>query len=372
MTLPTSGAVTGISLWRYRVPLKYPLHLGKHRLDFRLGLLLEWRQTPDRTVWSEIAPLPGFSQESPRTCITECRHFFASHHFQGTETNPTRPTPRPPVGAGLAREPAAETTGTTTTAEIRKALQDSRSSGLSPSVRFGLESGLLQLTETLPIPPPPRLCLLVSPDARVDPTALSTATCVKMKVGRTDLDTERNKVRRLVDALPPAARLRLDANRAWTLEQAAAFCAGLDRQRIEYLEEPLHRGLSYGDWHERIPVPFAWDETLRERSEPDLNTAGLRALVLKPMLTGLSRTRALVEQARAREIAVVLSGAYESNLSLDLYAQLAALWSLEGPHGLDTFRPFALSLLQPAKFFRPPTALPILCREQLEPLGRLL
>lgn len=368
---PASGAVTGINLWRYRLPLKRPLRVGDFDLDHRSGLLLEWRQFPDRSVWSEIAPLPGFSQESLDTCIAECRRFFASHSIQCPDTRPNRPIPQSPAGAALARELAAEMPETTTTDEIRKAL-DHQSSPLSPSVLFALESGLLQLTETLPSPPFPRVCQLILPGTSIDAAALIIANCVKLKVGRDNPETERNELQRLIETLPPAVRFRVDANRAWTREQTIAFCSGLDPARIEYLEEPLRPGLSYTGWAEQMPIPFAWDETLREQPDADLDTPGLRTVVLKPMLTGLSRTRTLVEQARARGLQVVLSGAFESNLSLDLYARLAAWWSLEGPHGLDTFRSFGMSLLQPPNHFPSPESLPILRREQLEHLGQLL
>ncbi|AHE98274.1 O-succinylbenzoic acid synthetase [Thioalkalivibrio paradoxus ARh 1] len=194
---------------------------------------------------------------------------------------------------------------------------------------------------------------------------------MKLKVGQRDPAEDRQRLRQILDAMPPTARIRLDANRAWSLEQAAAVCAGLDPERIEYVEEPLRPGRSYSGWHERIPIPFAWDETLREQSQPDLDTPGLRAVVLKPMLTGLYRTQALVRQAQVRGIRPVLSGAYESNLSLDLYAQLAALWSLEGPQGLDTLRPFSAVLLQPPRFLHRNRPLPVLSRDQLEHLGRL-
>ncbi|AGA33328.1 O-succinylbenzoate-CoA synthase [Thioalkalivibrio nitratireducens DSM 14787] len=404
------GAVTGVDLWHYRLPLRHPLHLGGLVFDHRSGLLLEWRTSPDRVVWSEIAPLPGFSCESLDTCVTECRRFFAGHHvhnaaatFNAPPNPETRraekrsvirrstgvradsapdahvgqrrqqiPVRQGPEAAGPTHDPEDATSQAATATLVLEALGQSIPQDLSPSVRFGLECGLLQLTVPLPAAPRPTLCLLVTADGPIDPAALSDSTCVKLKVGQRDPAEERQRMRWILDAVPATARLRLDANRAWSLEQAAAFCADLDPQRVEYIEEPLRPGLSYSGWHEHIPIPFAWDETLRERPEPRLDIPGLRAVVLKPMLTGLSRTQTLVEQAQVVGIQPVLSGAYESNLSLDLYAQLAALWSLEGPHGLDTLRPFSMALLQPPRFLHRNRPLPLLGREQLEHLGRLL
>jgi o-succinylbenzoate synthase len=330
------GAVTRLDLWHYRVPLNEPLRLGRRTIDERTGLLLEWRQAGERIVWSEIAPLPEFSRESLQDCIGQCRGFFANPVFDDVD--------------GLLA-----------------AVSDT----LAPALRFGLESGCLQLSQPLPSPAPIRSCRLLDAEAPVDSEA-AAANCAKLKVGRGDLGTDLARIRRVLAAAGPNVRLRLDANRSWSREQVATLCAAIDPRRVEYLEEPLRSGLSYAGWTDRTDIPFAWDESLRQDSPPDLDTPGLGALVLKPMLTGLARTRDLVEQARLRGVRAVLSGAYESNLSLDLHARLAALWGLEGPHGLDTFRPFSMALLQPLRYLEDPVRRPVMGRDGLQHLDRLL
>jgi O-succinylbenzoate synthase len=330
------GAVTRLDLWHYRVPLNQPLRLGNRSIDERAGLLLEWQQTEGRVVWSEIAPLPEFSRESLQDCIGQCREFFANPGFDDVD--------------GLLA-----------------ALSDA----LAPAVRFGLESGCLQLSQPLPSPAPISSCRLLDPEAPNHAEAV-TATCVKLKVGREDLETDLDRIRRVLATLGPSARLRLDANRSWSLEQVAELCAVIDARRVEYLEEPLKSGLSYAGWTDRTDIPFAWDETLRQDPSPDLGMPGLGALVLKPMLTGLAKTRDLVDQARVHGIRAVLSGAYESNLSLDFHARLAALWGLKGPHGLDTFRPFSMALLQSLQYLEDPVVRPVMGRDGLEHLDRLL
>jgi o-succinylbenzoate synthase len=331
------GALTRLDLWGYRVPLLRPLRLSGQTIEDRTGLLLEWHQANGHVTWSEIAPLPGFSRESLQECITQCRGFFAERSFRDLDE-----------------------------------LQGELSDALAPAVRFGLESGCLQLSHSMPSPAPASSCRLLGPNDPINPETLAGTVCIKLKVGREDPDVDFDRIQRTLDTMAPNARLRLDANRSWSFEQATALCAALDARRIEYLEEPLRPGLSYAGWSDRISIPFAWDETLREEPAVDLDTPGLGALVLKPMLTGLTRTRDLVDRARARGIGAVLSAAYESNLSLDFYARLAVLWDLEGPHGFDTFRPFSMALLQPLRHVQDPVERRILGRNQLEFLGRLL
>ncbi|MFP4244533.1 MAG: enolase C-terminal domain-like protein, partial [Ectothiorhodospira sp.] len=178
---------------------------------------------------------------------------------------------------------------------------------------------------------------------------------------------------RRLQRLAPGQRLRLDANRSWSPEAARTVLADLDPERIEFVEEPLRPGLDYGAWPGITTVPFAWDETLRAHKGPfptrALDTPGLGTLVIKPMLTGLGETQRLVAAGRARGLQVLLSAAYESNLTLDLYARLADHWRLPGPHGLDTFSIFGRALLAPIESQPEHRQRPILTREALEPLG---
>ncbi|MFP4683370.1 MAG: o-succinylbenzoate synthase [Ectothiorhodospira sp.] len=325
-----------LDLWRFRLPLSTPLDLGWASLTHREGLLLEWTRVNATPRWSEISPLPGFSAHDLETCRTALVDHLG------------RPGPlRARLTQGL--EP------------------------LPPEVRFGLESGLLQCTTPLPRPRPLPRCRLLRHD---DPARGGTAPgvdCIKLKVGRDAPGTDRESVLGLLQRLAPGQRLRLDANRSWSPEAARTVLADLDPERIEFVEEPLRPGLDYGAWPGITTVPFAWDETLRAHKGPfptrALDTPGLGALVIKPMLTGLGETQRLVAAGRARGLQVLLSAAYESNLTLDLYARLADHWRLPGSHGLDTFSIFGRALLAPIESQPEHRQRPILTREALEPLG---
>ena len=52
-----------ISLYKYSLPLRFPLKLKNSTLEKRDGLLLKIR-VYNREAWGEIAPLPGFSKET--------------------------------------------------------------------------------------------------------------------------------------------------------------------------------------------------------------------------------------------------------------------------------------------------------------------
>ncbi|MBK1691276.1 o-succinylbenzoate synthase [Ectothiorhodospira mobilis] len=325
-----------LHLWRFHLPLTAPLDLGAVTLDQREGLLLQWEQDGAPCVWSEISPLPGFSPHDLETCLRALQG-----HLE-------------PPG------PLAERLG-----------RDTRD--LPPEVRFGIEAGLLQCTTALPPPRPLPRCRLLRHDDPARSGPAPESACIKLKVGRATPRADRDTLLGLLQRLKPGQRLRLDANRSWSLEDARTVLEGMDPQRIAFVEEPLRPGLDYGPWPGISAVPFAWDETLRAGTAPfpakTLDTPGLGALVLKPMLTGLTETQRLVTAARTRGLQVILSAAYESNLTLDLYARLADYWGLPGPHGLDTFSALGHALLAPIESQPEHRQRPICPREALEPLG---
>ncbi|MBK1674834.1 o-succinylbenzoate synthase [Ectothiorhodospira shaposhnikovii] len=303
-----------------------------HTLTRREGLLLEWCRPRADSLWSEISPLPGFSRATLARCHQQVRQILDQDG---------------PLADRLLHLPT----------------------GTAPEVCFGLEAGRLQWRGQLPAAAPVPLCRLIRHDDALDIAADTASPCFKLKVGRDDLTTDIDRIRQVTARLTEGQWLRLDANRSWTLEQAEALCGAIDRRRIQFIEEPLPAGSDYLSWWSRTGIPFAWDETLRETTAPDLRTPGLGALVVKPMLTGLNRADRLVQQARRQGISVVLSASYESNLTLDFHARLVHYWNLQGPQGLDTFGIFARALLTPILSQPEQAGLPITQQSELEYLG---
>ncbi|HWC25439.1 MAG TPA: enolase C-terminal domain-like protein [Solirubrobacteraceae bacterium] len=85
--------------------------------------------------------------------------------------------------------------------------------------------------------------------------------CVKLKVGAGD-DAER--VAAVRAALGPAAALRLDANGAWSVDEAVRAIAALAPAQLELVEEPVRGLAALRAVRERVAVPVAMDETAAE------------------------------------------------------------------------------------------------------------
>jgi len=179
---------------------------------------------------------------------------------------------------------------------------------------------------------------------------------IKCKLGLAPWQQEARLLERLCSSLPGDVLLRLDANRAWSPDEARQFLRAIEGLPIESLEEPLR------DPHpERLAelqagtrIELALDESLRLPEGPRLlSAAPVRRLVLKPMAHGGPvKTLALARQARAQGMRVVISSTLESSIGLHAAAQLAAALGPADPdlaHGLATADWLATDLAPPPR-----------------------
>ncbi len=278
----------------------------------------------------EASPLPGFSPDT----IDDCRKALS-------DLDPTLLVPR--------LEPGMKAT-------VELLLASSRLPAVLPAAKAALETALLDLWAraagkpawTLltddPAPPSHSVAALLSDldTARVDAErALARGIrTFKLKVGRAGAEARELEVARQLRALGPELRLRLDANRAWSTEQAVALVPRFAELGLELFEEPCaFTGLpslaSTG-------VAFGFDESLRDldlrRVTPQtLSARGVKAVVLKPtLLGGIGACVGWAKRARSNGCAVILSHAFESTLGVAPSAALAlALGSTELDQGLD-------------------------------------
>jgi D-galactarolactone cycloisomerase len=112
------------------------------------------------------------------------------------------------------------------------------------------------------------------PERVAEAKAREGYTAFKLKVGFGDQRDEDN-VRSLRAALGPSATLMIDANQAWTPEQAAAMSGRLAPYDLTWLEEPLPADTPLDVWRtlaQESPIRLAGGENLR--GEDDFAAAG--------------------------------------------------------------------------------------------------
>ncbi|MCQ4333638.1 mandelate racemase/muconate lactonizing enzyme family protein [Natronomonas sp. F2-12] len=84
---------------------------------------------------------------------------------------------------------------------------------------------------------------------------------VKMKVGRGHAEDAR-RVTAVAEALPPDVDLMIDANCAYTVDEARRLASQLSNVDLAWLEEPLEKGdyAAYGDLRSHVDTPIATGE----------------------------------------------------------------------------------------------------------------
>ena len=147
---------------------------------------------------------------------------------------------------------------------------------------------------------------------------------VKVKLG-TDRDEE---IVAAVREEAPDARIRVDANEAWTPREAVQMTERLDAYDVEFVEQPVPASdpESLKFVYERSPLPIAADESCV--TLPDVPAVADRTDIvnLKLMKTGgLDEATRMIHTARAHGLEVMLGCMIETNASIAAACHLAPL-----------------------------------------------
>jgi O-succinylbenzoate synthase len=172
--------------------------------------------------------------------------------------------------------------------------------------------------------------------AMVSASGCRTAKVKVAEPGQT-LGDDIARVEAVRDALGPSGALRVDANAAWSLEEAVTALSRLHSFNLEYAEQPVASLEDMAKLRRSVDVRLAADESVRTAEDP-LNIAGLDAadvVVLK--VQPLGGVRACLEIAETCGLPVVVSSAVESSVGIAAGLALAgALPELPYACGLGT------------------------------------
>jgi len=308
-----------VSIRCFDLPLVQALRIQGNELLSRQGVYLILTDELGHEAVGECSPLPGFSRES-----------FDQAHAQLK---------------GLASRLIGRT--------LLEPYETEGPDSLFPSVRMALDMALMDLawqrsarfagSNAVSIP----LNGLIMGQEKEELAACVSALLeqgyrsIKIKVARQSLAQDIENVTGIRRLAAGRARLRLDANRSWSLEQACDFARAIGPESIEYIEEPTQRGQDHSAFWQATGMRVALDESLHDDVLPDgLVKKGIGAFVLKPAVIGkLSRVIGLIGRAGELGIPAVLSSVFESPVALRFYARLAVVHGLlHHAHGLDTWR----------------------------------
>lgn len=157
---------------------------------------------------------------------------------------------------------------------------------------------------------------------------------LKLKVGYGRVSAA-DQVAAVRGATAGRARLRLDANRAWTFDEARRELESIHAPDIEYIEEPL----SSSDAQELAELgtatgcALAADESAESEDGVRVLIAAraVSVLVLKPMRIGsLTRIASMAAEAGAAGMRVIFTDSIESGAGRHATAQIAAVLGERG------------------------------------------
>ena len=215
---------------------------------------------------------------------------------------------------------------TESAAWLRAALADATTARPAP------QRSTIPVNATIPV---------VAPEVAHRIATVGGARTAKVKIAdpSSTLADDAARLEAVRDALGPSAHIRIDANAAWSIDEALDHLPILDRAAggLEYAEQPCARIEDLAALRRALDIPIAADESVR-RAEDPLRVARAEAadiLVMKVQpLGGIERCLELAEEAG---LPAVVSSALETSVGLSAgLAFAAALPELPHACGLAT------------------------------------
>jgi L-Ala-D/L-Glu epimerase len=192
----------------------------------------------------------------------------------------------------------------------------------------------LPVNMTLPAGPPEEVA------ARAQKGLRAGYACFKVKVGLPD-DAER--VAAVREAVGPWPALRVDANRAWSVEQAVTSIRAIEDHDLEFVEQPC-RGLEeLRQVRGRVSTPIAADESVGSlravRRAVELEACDVVNVKLASA-GGFRAARDAIRLARSHGLGAFLSSTLDGPWGIAAALQLAAAEDVKLACGLATLELF--------------------------------
>ncbi|MGE0266909.1 MAG: o-succinylbenzoate synthase [Candidatus Omnitrophota bacterium] len=328
--------VENIKIFSFDLNLRRPIKIKSESLKIRRGYILEF-SAAGFTGYGEMSPLQGFSLESLDDVLTQ---FKSVRHFLLSD----------PVPEGLEG--------------LNGRFQDWLGNfELKPSTMFGIEMALLNLLANIRSRTLKELLsesvhshIPINGLLQGDRTEIISQTklliengfsALKLKVGQKDIDEDIKLVRDLNELINGRALLHLDANQAWSLNEAVYFGNEVGLAAVDYIEEPFKDIEQIPEFFHKTTIPVALDESLQTNEfEQIKHIEGVEVLVLKPsVIGGIEKTWKILRDAKRLGLNTLISSIFESSIGLLTLANLAGCSFRNNAAGLDTAKWFTDSLL---------------------------
>ncbi len=183
-------------------------------------------------------------------------------------------------------------------------------------------------------------------------------SCLKLKIGGLDFRTELAILQQIREvAAADTLTIRLDANGAFTPEEAQNKLEELAKYTIHSIEQPIkpRQTEAMARLCQHTPIPIALDEELIGITNPaarkqlllDLKPA---YIILKPtLLGGFTATKEWIALAEEQNIGWWITSALESNIGLNAISQFTAEFNPKREQGLGTGQLYTNNINSPLR-----------------------
>lgn len=319
--------INSIEAFRLRLPLKVPYENALGALSHLDAIVYRVVTANGREGWGEACPVAGYSPETPDEAWSETRKvlpLLADGRDEGYVALRQMEATHPFVASAL-NEAFADVSGVFDHAWDEVGRQPVE---------------LLGTVNTLDPDEAPHAALrLIEAGYRT----------LKVKVGY-EPSQDAKRVRNICAAIGNGARLRIDANQCYNIDQALAFANAVPVDHVEVFEQPVHQK----DWAGiatvagRSPLPIMLDESIYAAEDIERAAAivGVRAIKLKMSKAGgpdhLMRQVAL---CRSLGLDVVIGNGIASDLGCYHEALLQSVLGLERAGEMNGFTKPCIGIL---------------------------
>lgn len=309
-----------IRIQPYSLRYKTPFRISSASFETREGALIQWGMG-----WGDLAPLAGFSTETLSDALEE----LALYQDELPSIEPL--TPR--FENWLEQFQAPSLRFALHSAAIHHKAQQQglsigsylRSADAPLKVAVNATLGISTMEQTL-----------TQAKMRMD----EGFTTLKIKVGK-DVDFESEMLDYIHSAFPEFT-LRIDANQAWSVEEAIEILNRWEKFNFEYCEQPVSAEdvLGMKKVAESVHTPIAADESLKTVDDAYdlLNHKAASVFIVKPAVIGSWLECAEINAvAGERGVKTVVTTLLESGIGRAMTAHIAALYgNTDTTHGLST------------------------------------
>ncbi|MBI4364589.1 MAG: o-succinylbenzoate synthase [Candidatus Latescibacteria bacterium] len=298
----------------------------------RSGWVIALEDEAGRVGLGDAAPWPGFGLESHASAGSALR--LAMERVIGL--------PREAYAGAIAELPRLAPVAAAPAARsaIDTAIHDliAQEAGLPLARYLGGRSALTEVPANVAIP-------RVTPRRAAELGAKAVASgagTLKLKVGGVPLAEDRARIEALRSGVGQDVKIRLDANGAWSEDEAIAALRSFAPLGIEYVEQPVPADAlaAMARIRDEGSVRVAADEAVRgvRSAEAILYGGAADILILKPtVLGGLRVARAVLNLAQEHGVPVVVTSLLESAVGRTAALHFAAsLGETPHAHGIAT------------------------------------